>query len=118
MSGGCEWESFKITPAEYQELVSELLAVQDAGYKQLPPPPEWVASPNDWLIWLMEQLSGVPAKEHHRLSQECEALEKAMRDTISKGDKALVAELHLKSIQAGNKLAEFVRQHCRRKDEG
>jgi hypothetical protein len=116
MSGGCQWEPFQLTEAEYAELRTEL---QNRGFQEAAPPP-WVETFEDWKIWELERTHGIPADEHKRLSNQCARLQEDMRSAQEQGRGKEAAGLWIKLLRAGRKLSRFVNRHAgmRRKTNG
>jgi hypothetical protein len=71
MNGGRRWSPFAIDETEYQALVDDL--VRTHGFIRYDVP-NWVASRDDWHIWLMERRRGVPAEPHRQLRQRAREL--------------------------------------------
>jgi hypothetical protein len=63
MSGGCRWQPFEISKDEYDELIRAFRA-DTKGNFEAADAPEWVKTPSDWSIWIIERMRGVPAAEH------------------------------------------------------
>ena len=105
MSGGAEWEPFTITSLEYDELIAQCRQKDIAT----PSYPEWVKSRSDFQVWELEADRGVPAKEHKRLADRAEHVSAELKRAIDSGaSEAEIAELHLKVIEAGQELVEFL----------
>src|ERR1044072_663246 len=64
MSGGCRWQPFDMTAAQYEEIVREL---ERSGLVRAETP-DWVATRSDWTAWMMEHRNSVPSAEHRRLT--------------------------------------------------
>jgi hypothetical protein len=109
MSGGCVWEPFSISEEEYGELVQELLS-RGLRYAE---PPAWVQDKTDWHIWKFEFEVGIPADEHYRLWREDDKWAKLTKQAAEEGDEERVLEYHLKGIEAGQQLADFVSSYIR-----
>jgi len=107
MSGGCIWEPFAINKSEYDELVEQLLCLPDQIYR-LVDSPEWVATQSNWHIWIMEFECGIPAEKHKTLSEEEAKWSKKLNEVYAQGNRELYLEYHLKAIEAGNRLVEFI----------
>src|SRR6185503_17549863 len=69
MSGGCLWKPFELSPGEYDDFVKSL-SIDPTSRFTPAEVPEWVETQDDWQIWVMERVNGVPAEEHRRLSAE------------------------------------------------
>ena len=107
MSGGCQWEPFEIAPREYDELVEALRAGHEADYR-LVEPPEWITSRVDWHIWTMEYEMEVPHEEFSELWHEEDKWTRLKTRASQAGDDELAMDYHIKSVEAGTKLAEFL----------
>jgi len=107
MSGGCRWEPFQINEKEYKELKEILL---NSGLEEIDTP-DWVNNDSDWHIWTFELKTGAPSKEHKRLNDICEEIEKKKKKAIEEGDEEKKIKLHLEYIKAGNDLAEFIMKY-------
>jgi hypothetical protein len=109
MSGGCQWEPFLITPAEWEELASALARTNGLVVVE---PAAWVRTYSDWSLWRLAHKLGIPLDEQLQLRalwDESERWrlesEKAGRD----GDRDRMLEYHAKSIEAfqrGNEILE------------
>jgi hypothetical protein len=110
MSGGCSWEPFEITPAEWDELREQLISDHSDGLEYVPPP-EWVQNIHDWHHWVMEFRYGMPAPEYRELEGRYRALVGERDQALKDGNQELAGELHLKAFNAGNALADLVTQH-------
>lgn len=104
MSGGCAWDPFEITEPEYEELVREL---QNRGFRRVAVP-EWVRNKTDWHIWTSEHEIGIPAEEHYRLWREEDAWQALKKQAQKDGDEEKALQCHLKGIEAGKRLVEFL----------
>jgi len=107
MSGGCEWEPFEVGPEEYDELIQALLAIPEGIYRVVETP-EWVRSQTDWHIWIMEYEIGIPAEKHYELAREDEKWRQLTKQAHENGDEELTLEYHLRGVEAGQRLAEFI----------
>ncbi|MBI5570495.1 MAG: hypothetical protein HY914_11160 [Desulfomonile tiedjei] len=117
MSGGCVWEPFTIAKEEFDELVREL---QNRGMRYVEPP-QWVTTKTDWHIWKFEYELGIPSDEHYRLGREEDKWNDLKRQAGEAGDQEQMLEYHLKAVEAGQALAEFVsafveRYHAKKQD--
>ena len=110
MSGGCRWEPFQITSPEWEELALQLKSLADDKGCEFVQPPDWVENLDDWRAWTMIYRYGLP-EEFRVLDREVRDLELARRQALSDGNQALVLELHLRVIEAGEKLSELVMTH-------
>jgi hypothetical protein len=100
MSGGCQWEPFLITPAEWEELAS---ALERTSGLVVVEPAAWVRTYSDWTTWCLAHKLGIPLDEQLQLQalwDESERWrlesEKAGRD----GDRDRMLECHVKSTDA------------------
>ena len=113
MGGGCCWEPFDVSTREHAELAETLgLPVGEDA-------PGWVETGQDWMIWMTEARLGVPAGKHRRLSAEYEKAERAFREArVRAGEQARIEgellELYVDSMEAGQRLSEFVNWHAER----
>jgi hypothetical protein len=112
MSGGCQWEPFQLNRSEWDELAHHLQSQPGHSRFQFVPPPEWVVTVEDWQSWIMMYKYGFPA-EFRVLDRELRDLEQARKQAMIDGNQDLVEELHLRVIEAGNKLADLVMNHRR-----
>ena len=112
MSGGCLWEPFQLTPTEWDELATHLQSQPDPAAFQFVQPPDWVLTVEDWQSWIMMYKYGLPA-EFRVLEREVRDLEQARTQALNDGNQELVEELHLRVIDAGQRLAELVMEHRR-----
>jgi hypothetical protein len=107
MSGGCKWEPFKIDQNEYEEIVKTLFAVSQKSYSLIEPP-EWVKNPEDWHIWCQEYEMAIPHETFYRLSMEDKKWSKLKRQAEESGNNDLAIEYHLKGLETGEQLVEFI----------
>ena len=113
LGGGCRWRPFEVCAEEYGEL-ADTLGLPAGGDA-----PGWVRTGQDWMIWMTEARLGVPAEEHRRLSAEYERAERAFREArVRAGEEAPIEgellELYVDSMEAGQRLSEFVNWHAER----
>ena len=108
MSGGCEWDPFQITQSEWEELVEHLKSLPEAC--EFVQPPDWVESVEDWQAWIMIHKYGFP-EEFRVVEREVRDLEHARKKALSEGNEELVLELHLRVIEADEKLSQLVMDH-------
>lgn len=113
MSGGCRWEPFELTDAEWQQTRAEL--EQHGGQLQYVEPPDWVATLEDWQIWIFDHVYGVPAQEHRPLAQRDDELARAIEQAAAEGDEEKVIELHLERYKVGEALADLFNRTLRRR---
>jgi hypothetical protein len=106
MSGGCSWEPFEITPAEWDELKEQLISNRSDGLEYVPPP-EWVRNINDWHNWVFEYRYGMPGPEFRKLEGRYRELVEQRDQALKDGNQELASELHLKAFTAGNELADL-----------
>ena len=113
MSGGCTWEPFQITETDWKDLKHDLASPR-SGNKEFVEPPDWVRTIDDWSSWVMIFKYGYP-EEFRELEREYRQVAQARELAVKEGNGDLVADLHLRVIESGNKLAEFVMKHQRRR---
>ena len=109
MSRGCEWKPFQLTQPEWDELSQHLQSLPDSTFRFVEPP-DWVVSVEDWQSWIMIHAYGFP-EEFRDLDREVRDLEQARRQAMHEGNQELVDELHLRVIEAGEKLSQLVMDH-------
>lgn len=83
MNGGRRWRPFALSAGEYGELVNDLVA--SCGFT-IVDVPSWVASREDWHVWLMQRRRGVPAGQQRQLSQRAGDLAKQFEDARADPD--------------------------------
>ena len=110
MSGGCEWKPLQITQSEWEELASHLTSLPDDEACEFVQPPEWVQTVEDWQAWIMIHKYGFP-DEFRVIEREVRDLENARKKALNEGNEDLVLELHLRVIEAGERLSELVMSH-------
>ena len=110
MSGGVQWEPFQITQSEWDALAQHLTQLPDDESCEFVPPADWVQTIDDWSAWVMIHRYGYP-EEFRELDREVRELERARKEAVREGNESLVLELHLRCVEAGNRLAEFVMAH-------
>ena len=110
MSGGCEWEPFQIVESEWEDLASHLKSLPDDEACEFVQPPDWVESVDDWRAWIMIHKYGMP-EEFRLVEREVRELEHARTKALNEGNEDLVLELHLRVIEAGNRLSQLVMDH-------
>ena len=113
MSGGCEWKPFQLSQAEWEELSRHLQSEPDDSSFQFVQPPDWVVTVEDWQSWIMIHRYGFP-EEFRVLEREVRDLEQARTQAMQEGNQDLVEELHLRVIEAGEKLSQLVMNHRQR----
>jgi len=92
MSGGCAWEPAELNRDQYEEVVQELLALREKGYKRLDPP-QWVRTESDFILWATEVTYGVPAEQNRKLFERDNQLMESMRQARQEGDLELLSRL-------------------------
>ena len=105
MSGGVEWEPFTISSHDYDVLVAECrqMDIDTPSY------PEWVRSRSDFQVWEFETDRGVPAEEHKMLAYRADQASAELKRAIDSGaTETEIVELHLKVIETGQNLVEFL----------
>ena len=106
MSGGCRWDPFQLTEAEWGELVEHLKSLPDDKACEFVPPADWVENIDDWQVWIMIFRHGFPA-QYRELEREARMLESARKKAVQDGNQELTLELHLRVIEVGNRIAEM-----------
>jgi hypothetical protein len=107
MSGGCQWEPFAIEPQEYDELAHALQAVPGSSYRFVEPP-AWVMTAREWHVWTMEHEIGIPHEEYSELNRENDEWTRLATQARDVGDEDLALEYHVKGLDAGRRLVEFM----------
>ena len=110
MSGGCQWEPFQITEAEWEDLASQLKSLPNDEACEFVQPPDWVEFLHDWQAWIMIHKYGFP-EEFRAVDREVRELEHARTKALNEGNEDLVLELHLRVIEASNRLSDLVMDH-------
>jgi hypothetical protein len=110
MSGGCTWEPFQVSQPEWEELTTALASLPDGKACEFVQPPGWVEVVDDWRAWIMIHKYGLP-EEFLILEREVRDLEHARTQAMGEGNQPLVEELHLRVIEAGERLSELVMEH-------
>lgn len=113
MSGGCQWEPFEINQDEYDELIISLQNLSKNNYKVVFAP-KWVKTKTDWHIWKSKYELGIPTQKHYKLWKENDKWEKLREEASEQRDEELAMQYHLKAIESGNKLAEFIEPYIRK----
>jgi hypothetical protein len=113
MSGGCRWDPFEIDESEFAEVVREIEAGGDRDGRPLryEEPPDWVANPNEWGIWVGERVYSIPAEERRRLSAEMDEVEKAMNEAAARGDEDARIEHLCRLSELGAEMSDFMLRH-------
>jgi hypothetical protein len=106
MSGGCRWEPFQITPADYEEVIERLKNIANPSHKFVQVP-DYVINKLEWFAWVMHEEIGIPFKEHLQLMIEEETYQKLHRQACVAGDHQRVEELHWLWYEAAKKLQAF-----------
>jgi hypothetical protein len=106
LNGGRRWRPFALSAAEYGELVNELVAFRGFVIVDVP---LWVASSEDWHVWLMERRRGVPAGHQRRLSHRARDLAKQFEDARADPDTSAdqLAKMYLAAKRADEDAAHF-----------
>jgi hypothetical protein len=106
MNGGRRWRQFALSADDYHELVSDL--VTSHGYTVVDVP-AWVATVDDWHVWIMERRWGVPSEPHRLLSQRARDLARQFKG--AKADPATpsghLAALYLRAERASDDALHF-----------
>jgi hypothetical protein len=111
MSGGASWTPYQVDTNGFEELVTQLKAIEHYKSLEYIEPDSWVSNFEDWNVWVMYIKKGVPWKEHKRLNDIVVGLENQMEEAKASDDEQRVNVLHLKIIEAGTELYEFVMEH-------
>jgi len=106
MNGGRQWRPFVLSAGEYSDLVNELVASRGFTIIEVPP---WVASGEDWHVWLMERRRGVPAEHQRQLNQRARDLAKQFEDARADPDTPAdqLAKMYLEAKRADQDAAHF-----------
>ena len=111
--GVCRWEPIELTQEEWDELHATIdRGTDDLAYVA---PPDWVLTPSDWHVWVMEYRHGVPAAEHRDLLTRYEAIEAERRAARERGDEARAVALYDAAFDAAGNLAGFLASALRRR---
>jgi hypothetical protein len=114
MSGGVEWEPYGLNEGEFDKLVSVMEDESNGALKYVVPP-EWVENYSDWRLWSIFYEHEIPVGELKRLKDQDERIEQERVEAESRGDKELAEKLHLQSLEAGKKLAQYIMKHEKKK---
>ena len=110
MSGGCQWEPLQITESDWDDLVLQLKSLPGDEACEFVRPPDWVETADDWWAWIMIHKYGMP-EEFRLVEREVRELEDARKKALNEGNEDLVLELHLRVIEASNRLSQLVMDH-------
>lgn len=110
MSGGCQWEPLQITESDWDDLVLQLKSLPGDEACEFVRPPDWVETVADWWAWIMIHKHGMP-EEFRLIEREVRELEHARQKALNEGNEDLVLELHLRAIEASNRLSQLVVDH-------
>jgi hypothetical protein len=106
MNGGRRWRRFSLSADEYRELVADL--VSSHGYTVVEVP-SWVATCDDWHVWIMERRRGVPSEPQRLLNQRARDLKQRLDD--ARADPATpagqLAALYLQATRADEDAEQF-----------
>ena len=108
MSGGVQWEPYRLRPGDFDALAQALQRAYAHGELRYKAPDAWVRNFQEWHVWVMYIKHGVPWEEHKRLNDAMVAIENALEEAERAGDAERVNELHLASLKAGGELSEFI----------
>jgi len=108
MSGGISWNPFTIDTQDFEELSTQCIEPEI----DIAECPSWVANYSDFLVWIYEVDRGVPAAPHKKLADEADQASRVLKNAIESGaSETEILELHLKSIESGQKLVEFLEKN-------
>lgn len=116
MSGGCHWVPFQMTPSEWENLVQHLASLPDDDACETVQPPDWVHTVEDWQTWIMIHKYGFP-ESFRAAEREVRDLENARGNAQREGDQELVLELHLRVIEASERLAHLALTNRENKEQ-
>jgi hypothetical protein len=108
MSGGVQWEPYRLRPGDFNALSEALKQAYAHGELRYEAPDSWVRNFQDGHVWVMYVKHGVPWKEHKRLNDAMVAIENALQEAERTGDSRRMNELHLASLKADGELSEFI----------
>ena len=113
MSGGCRWEPFTLSEAEFEEVVADLEARGDREGRPLryEEPPEWVTTRTRWSVWTSHRIYSIPIEENLRLQEAMDVEDRAMREASERGDKEARIDHLLRLSALSGEWNEFFRQH-------
>ncbi len=109
MGGKIEWDPYVFLVSEFNELVN--LLVSKNGELKYVEPSEWVTNLDDWNIWIMFFVHNIPWEEHKKLNDHYLDIIRKMNQAYDTGDTEKASMLHLESIDAGEKLAQYIMEN-------
>ncbi len=109
MGGGVKWEPYVFAANEFNALV-KLLVSENDDLKYVEPL-NWVLNFDDWSIWIMFHIDNIPWEKHKKLNDEYVSILKEMNQAYDIGDTEKASMLHLKSIDAGERLAQYIMEN-------
>jgi hypothetical protein len=111
MSGGARWKPYKIKIGDFESIFKEVKSISNSTNLEYLEPDDWVKSFEDWNVWVMYIKHGIPWEEHKRLNDSLVAIEKELEIAKVNNNTARINELHLKNVEAGTRLSEYVMRH-------
>lgn len=114
MSGGCQWEPFQITPAEWEELAS---ALERTSGLVVVEPAVWVRTYSDWATWRLATKLGIPPDEQLQLKalhDEEDRWRQGSETAAREGDRDRMLECHAKAVDAGTRAIEIIERYGRK----
>ena len=114
MSGGVQWEPYRLRPGDFEDLAQALQQAYTSGELEYKAPDAWVKNFQDWHVWVMYIKHDVPWEAHKRLNDVAVAIGKSLREAERAGDEERINELHLASLKADGELSEFIMRHLKK----
>jgi hypothetical protein len=114
MSGGAKWKPYKIKCGDFEPIFKEVKSISKNNNLEYIEPDSWVNSFEDWNVWVMYIKHGIPWEEHKRLNDSVVAIEKELETAKENNNSPRINELHIKYVEEGTKLSEFVMRHMKK----
>jgi hypothetical protein len=111
MSGGCRWEPFSLTPADFNDLVASLAARQGDTEARYVEPPAWVRTYEEWRHWTVEFCYAIPAKRNLEFSRQLSRLEREQQAADAQGDVDRAAALLSRITDLSLEHSDWIRRH-------
>jgi hypothetical protein len=113
MSGGCRWEPFRLSDAEFAEVVAELSTRGGKRGETLrfDPPPPWADTQRSWGVWLAYRLHSIPVDENLRLSRAMQQVTESMERAAKEGDEVSRVKHLVELSRLAGAWSDFVQKH-------
>jgi hypothetical protein len=110
-NGDTHWEPFELSSHDYAEVVAELLADEEAGYRLLAAP-DWVATELDWMAYVGSHHQGIPLEPYRDLLCRYDRLVNELDAARAKGNKVAVFQRTVQLTMTARKMLRFLKRYA------